>query len=290
MAGVMPLIKAWCEHGKPFPCLESKIEDVHLLMPFAQYDFQNAPWPKISLPTRLALFRQLLEGLRNLHATGIMHRDISPKNSLILSINDSAPMAAICDFGKAIKGATGRNIHLGPPPFVAPEVWRGEGYTNAIDIFSLGLTMLHTFGDWRGAGPIDERTYKTVLERLARLQEHQDPVPEEFLSLLRSILSWDPVNRPTAEQALDHKVWRQQGIITATALNGSKRRSSDISSKSDGATGTSGGESGIKRMRRSNGQSPSSPPGSDNGEDRRHGELAAREDRQVALEVTVTSE
>lgn len=31
MVGVVPLIKAWCEHGNPFPCLKGQIEDVHFL-------------------------------------------------------------------------------------------------------------------------------------------------------------------------------------------------------------------------------------------------------------------
>ncbi|ROW13915.1 hypothetical protein VPNG_03594 [Cytospora leucostoma] len=229
--GVVPLIKAWCEHGNALPCRNTKIEDVHLLMPYARYDFGSAPWSEISLSLRLTLFWQVLTGLSNLHSAGIMHRDISPRNSLIFSLDQSAPKAAICDFGKSKKGARGMEI--------------------------LGLTMLHTFHSWRRADPIDESGHEAVLKQLTSLRE-QGHIPEELGVLLRSMLSWDPAERPTAKQALDHGVW--QGI-TATAPN-LKRRSSGISSEGGTAAGSGG-----KRMRRSDGQSPESPPGSIRGEE-----------------------
>lgn len=125
--GVVPLLCTWCEHGHSPPCFGTALEDVHLLMPFARPDFDNAPWSEIALPTRLELFRQVLEGLRNIHSAGIMHRDISPRNYLIFSFRDSTPKAAICDFGKSKKGAKGIGTSLGPPSFVALRFgnWKG---------------------------------------------------------------------------------------------------------------------------------------------------------------------
>lgn len=70
-----------------------------------------------------------------------MHRDISPKNLLVLSLNDSAPRAVICDFGISTEAAISRRKYLGPPPFVAPEVWRGQGVSN---ILSFPLLPIRT--------------------------------------------------------------------------------------------------------------------------------------------------
>lgn len=229
------------------------------MMPFALYDFDTGPWPGLSLTTRLELFRQTLQGLQNIHSVGIMHRDISPRSSLVFSLRKSSPKAAICDFGKSKKGVAGTNTSLGPPPFVAPEAWGRQGYINAIDIFSLGLTMLHTFQNWRGAGPIDKNGHNIVFECLASLREH-GRIPESLGALLRSMLAWDPADRPTAEQALDPVVWRGTGIVIPTI----KRQSSDISSQG-GTTSGSGG--GGKRVQRSDGPSPDSPPGSSSREE-----------------------
>lgn len=118
--------------------------------------------------------------------------------------------------------------------------------------------MLYTFRVWRGADPIDVSGHKTMLERLTSLRE-QGYMPEEFGALIRSMLSWDPADRPTAKQALDHGVWLQQGITAAMVPNTHKRQHSYTSSERDD---TGGSGIGTKRMRRSNGQCPSSPPGS----------------------------
>lgn len=276
------------------------------MMPYAPYDFSKAPWPDISLPTRLALFHQALEGLRNLHAAGIMHRDISPRNTLILSLSPD-PKAAICGFGKSKRGTTGKNTSLGPPDFVAPEVLRQEGYTNAIEVFSLGLTMLYTFPHSRRVtGPMDREdrgSYRTVLGRHAGLRE-KGQIPDALADFLRAMLSWDPVHRPTAAQALDHEAWH--GVVaagveagapspttgqgrgvsfdggTVTGSGGGSgggtggrekrmRRSGDRSS--DTALGASGSGAGrAKRVRRPDGPSPDvpspdTPPGSSGGEE-----------------------
>lgn len=125
--------------------------------------------------------------------------------------------------------------------------------------------MLHTFQVRRGTGPIDESGYKTLLKQLTSLQE-QGYIPEDFGALLRSMLSWDPADRPTAKQALDHRVWRQQGIA-GTASNSHKRQCSDMGSECSPGAGGSGSGGGIKRMRRSDGQSPSSPGSGSKGEE-----------------------
>lgn len=247
MVGLIPLIKGWCEHGQCPPCFNAEREDVLLLMPYAPYDFKKAPWSEILLPTRLALFHQLLEGLKDLHSMGNMHRDIYPKNSLILSLGPR-PRAAICDFGKSRIGTTSTSLSLGPPAFMAPEVWRREGYTNAIDVFSLGLTLLYTFQqDQMYTGAMDkEGGYKTVLKQLASLRE-QGQIPEELGALLRSMLSWDPVDRPTAAQALDHEAWK--GVVSwgSGPQQGSEASSEGVARSEIGSG--SGSESGKKRCR-----------------------------------------
>lgn len=67
-------------------------------MPLARHDFAHADWSGLNADVRLALFRDTLRGVESLHSRGVMHRDISPGNLLILSLDP--PMACLCDFGK----------------------------------------------------------------------------------------------------------------------------------------------------------------------------------------------
>lgn len=209
MVGVVHLIGSSCEHGHSPPCFGNVLEDVHLIMPYAPFSFETTAWHEITLATRLKLFRQVLEGLGNLHTAGIMHRDISPRNLLVFSYQP--PVAAICDFGKSKHGIKGKESRLGPPAFTAPEPGRQEEYTNAIDMFSLGLSMLASFQGCRWAGPLsDAGNYTRVLDHLANLQGH---MPDDLVALLRSMLAWDPSDRPTAEQALADKIWEKVAVV-----------------------------------------------------------------------------
>lgn len=90
--GVVTILYTWCEHGQSPPCFSTPLEDVHLMMPFAPYDFNTAPWPDIPLATRLELFRQLLVGLQNIHAAGIMHSPLlEPQFATLASPKGASP-------------------------------------------------------------------------------------------------------------------------------------------------------------------------------------------------------
>ncbi|KAH8745004.1 kinase-like domain-containing protein [Diaporthe sp. PMI_573] len=249
--GLVPLSSSWCEHGQSPACFQSIYETVYMIMPYAPLSFSTTAWRKVAPATRLALFRQVLEGLRNLHAMGIMHRDISPQNLLVFSL--VPPQAAICDYGKSKVGTRGHQGALGPQGFTAPEVGGPAGYTSAIDIFSLGLSLLATFGRWAGWNKSlsSPDIYQLVLQHLAGLE---DVMPDGLGALLRSMLAWDPADRPTAEDALAHQVW-EQVVVAGSGLPPS---TSSSSSSSGNATGSS---TAAARRRRSGGMSPSGSRG-----------------------------
>lgn len=162
--------------------------------------------------------------------------------------------AAICGFsnlGILKICTTGTSISLGPPALITPEVWRREEYTDTIDVFSPGQVLLYAFQqDQLYTGAMDqEGGYKTVLEQLASLREHGQ-IPEKLGALLRSMLSWDPVDRPTAAQALEHEDWK---AAVSCDSGPQPQQGSEVSS--EGVAG-SGSESGRqKRMQRSDGPS-----------------------------------
>ncbi|KAL7820732.1 kinase-like protein [Trichoderma gracile] len=203
--GLVPLLSKSCGHGHPLPCSQAELEDMHLVMPYAPFTFDTAPWQEIGQSVKLALFRHALEGLKNLHAAGIMHRDINPSNVLVFSLQPAA--AAIGDFGMAKVGSQGAEKSLGSLAYQAPEVAIQEAYTNGIDIFSLALSILATFEGCEWSGPLsDLEHYSALLSYLGRLESR---MPDGLATLLRAMLSWDPSHRPSAEDALADAVWDQ---------------------------------------------------------------------------------
>lgn len=90
----------------------------------------------------LEIARQCLTGLAAAHRAGIVHRDMKPGNVLV---EEATGRALIADFGLAHmhdgSQVTTTNKALGTPPFMAPEVCRGEPASPQSDLYSVGVML-----------------------------------------------------------------------------------------------------------------------------------------------------
>ncbi|KAI8954522.1 kinase-like domain-containing protein [Xylaria longipes] len=82
---IVSFIATWCRHGNSPPCFTSNFDDYSMVMPLAQYSFEQFFKDRPSKDIRLQLFHDITKGLAHIHSLGIMHRDISPKNLLVYS-------------------------------------------------------------------------------------------------------------------------------------------------------------------------------------------------------------
>ena len=92
-------------------------------------------WPQFSLSTTVELIRGILQGLEALHSAGYMHRDVSGKNCLIMSLNP--PQAMLCDYDKSTHKSTDIVITIDPISTLASEVYEDKPYNSKIDIWAL---------------------------------------------------------------------------------------------------------------------------------------------------------
>jgi serine/threonine protein kinase len=183
-----------------------------------------------------------------------MHQDISPNNLLVFS--SSPPIAAIYDFGKSKHDPMGNQASLGPRLFATPEP-NSSKYSNTMDVFNTGLSILAIFQKIKWPGPLSKPdNHAQVLAHFASLH---DSMPDDLVALIRSILAWDPTKRPTAEEAPAHRLWQQAAAVesgsepdTAGETTGNRSSSSGLSPSS--ADGTNGFN---KRFRRSDAPSAS---------------------------------
>ncbi len=100
----------------------------------------SAPLP---VNRALATFKQILEALDHAHKSGIIHRDIKPRNVLI----DRTGSARLLDFGlaRSVHGddsltAVGQSPG-GTPSFMSPEQRKGEPTDARTDIYSAGVSL-----------------------------------------------------------------------------------------------------------------------------------------------------
>jgi len=87
----------------------------------------------LSVPGQMALLVEILRALAYLHRRGIVHRDLKPTNVLA-----AAGQMKVLDFGLA--SARGSAVGLsGTLPYMAPEVLRGYGASEASDLYAVGV-------------------------------------------------------------------------------------------------------------------------------------------------------
>jgi serine/threonine protein kinase len=140
----------------------------------------------------LRLGRHLCRGLAHLHASGIIHRDVSPENVWL----DERHVAHLGDFDSAITAGSDDGLRpITTGSFAAPEEHEGGVLDKRSDLFSLGgLLYVMATGALR---PGD-----------AGLLRSRRDLPSEFGDLVESLLARAPEDRPAdAESVLRQLDW-----------------------------------------------------------------------------------
>lgn len=186
---------------------------------------------------------QILTGLKYIHSANVLHRDLKPGNLLV----NSDCELKICDFGLARgysndpdKNAGFLTEYVATRWYRAPEIMLSfQSYTKAIDIWSVGCILAELLGGkpiFKGRDHIDqlrqilnilgtppEETLKRI--RSVRAQQYVRSLPytpkiqfstlfpqanPEALDLLEKMLAFDPADRITVQEALEHpylRIW-----------------------------------------------------------------------------------
>jgi calcium-dependent protein kinase len=155
----------------------------------------------------IPLMRDILRAICNLHARGIVHRDIKPDNFLFANTSADSDLKLI-DFGLSNKfGNKFKKMEtiVGTPSYIAPEVIKGS-YDDKCDLWSAGVIMFVLL-----SGKLPFLGSNNV-EVLTRVQEGKysfdsevwDPVSAQAKDLLTKLLVKAPSSRLSAREALEH--------------------------------------------------------------------------------------
>jgi serine/threonine protein kinase len=167
------------------------------------------------------LFRQLLGGLKAVHAAGVLHRDIKPEN-ILLDFDGSRMQVKLTDFGiarltygTALTRTTGL---IGTPEYMAPETATQGTATFATDLYSAGIVLYEMLA---GRTPFGGGPPLAVLRRQA--EEPPPPIPglpPRLWAYLESLLAKDPAARPTsAARAADMLLTLQPELVGLPPLS-----------------------------------------------------------------------
>ncbi|KAJ8429667.1 hypothetical protein Cgig2_010406 [Carnegiea gigantea] len=174
---------------------------------------------------------QVLQGLAHMHKNGVIHRDLKPENLLV----SEETKIKIADLGMAKEVASSPpcTVYFCTRWYRAPEViLRCERYNSAVDMWAVGVIIAEMFtlkplfpgkseadmmhkicsviGSpteelWaRGMFLAKKLTYEFPRFPSTSMSVHVPSAGDDAISLIRCLCSWDPVKRPTAEEAMQH--------------------------------------------------------------------------------------
>jgi len=158
-----------------------------------------------------SVIKSVASAIDHLHSIGVVHRDLKPEN--LLYADAAHTQIKLTDFGLAKlrgKSAPGSqwtmNTACGTPGYVAPEVLKREAYSQAVDLWSLGVILYILLC---GFPPFyHEQTaqlYKQIKKgEFAFTSPYWDDISETARDLVCKLLVVDPAQRYTAKQVLAH--------------------------------------------------------------------------------------
>lgn len=157
--------------------------------------------PNISLPKKLSIFKDILNGLNHAHGHGVIHRDIKPQNILI----SNAGEIKVTDFGLAkllqpenITNAT-HTIAAGTPIYMSPEQMEGlKNIDHRGDVYSCGITFYEILVEKL---PLSNVSVPFLILRAILNKEYPSPIetdssiPQVISDMIMKAIEPDPKDR-----------------------------------------------------------------------------------------------
>ncbi|RHZ85619.1 hypothetical protein Glove_63g52 [Diversispora epigaea] len=160
---------------------------------------KTLPWEE-----RLRLLNSFLRGLKTIHSKGFIHRDLHPGNLMITEIYYGLKFIRVGDLG--LCGTVNEILSSGTYgvlPYIAPEVMDKNQYSQASDIYSVGIIM---WAISTGKIPFEGELYDPELA-IAIFNGYRPKIhkgtPQCYVELIEKCWHNNPSECPSAETIYD---------------------------------------------------------------------------------------
>ncbi|ELP92222.1 protein serine/threonine kinase, putative [Entamoeba invadens IP1] len=173
--------------------------------------FMNKEIDEVCDKMKVKFMIDTTQALLYLHTNGVLHRDVKPDNVLVFNKTSIITTnVKLSDFGSS------RNINLflsnmsftkgiGTPVYMAPEIYNKNKYSQAADVYALGITLLECM-KWDEAYENKTFVYSfqipDFINKGNRLPKPAN-VSNEMFAIVQACWDQTPKNRPTTQTILE---------------------------------------------------------------------------------------
>jgi serine/threonine protein kinase len=176
---------------------------------FYDYWINNGNYKSFNWYNKIRALNNIIKGLKEIHQKQMVHCDFHTGNILFTVLRKKT---YISDMGlcREVSNMNKAKIY-GVMPYVAPEVLRGNSYTQAADIYSFGMIMYITA---TGKQPFADRAHDEFLAldicKQVRPKVHEPEAPKCYIDLMKKCWDPNPDKRPDATEIHDQiSSWNQ---------------------------------------------------------------------------------
>lgn len=207
-------------------------ERVFVVMEYMEYDLKGLTEKRMGRkqPFQVMeikyLMEEILSGVSFLHSRGVMHRDLKPSNILF---STKAAEVKLCDFGFSVRFGSSKTASFSPQVgtlwYKSPQLLLARRrYSCEVDMWAVGCIMAElVLGKplFRGTSEADQLycinrvinpPFSLLRKKMAAAASDSGAVPltPAGIDLLQRLLAYEPENRITAADALNHAWFFEQ--------------------------------------------------------------------------------
>lgn len=167
------------------------------------------------------VIEQTAAGLAEIHALGVIHRDVKPSNLFLTKADDGALHVTVIDLGvarvKTEPGLTQHGTMIGTPSYMPPEQILGMPLTPRSDVFSLGVVLFELITSHKPYAGDDVLTVvaKIALQDPPRLRDHLPSIAADVDAIVARAMAKDPAERFASVTALGEALASASSFRTA---------------------------------------------------------------------------
>lgn len=163
----------------------------------------------LTVEEKVAVIRDVAEGIHTAHRLGLIHRDIKPGNVMV-EHREKGYHPYVMDFGLARATETEVEITsagfaVGTPPYMSPEQASGSTELDRrSDVYSLGATL---YAILTGHAPFEGPTITAILTSIATgdpkpIRSFVPDIPRDLETIVMKCLEKDPLHRYDSARSL----------------------------------------------------------------------------------------